>query len=144
MGPTFRFRQLATLGFALASLLPACILVEESHEVYEPYPPSPTYTTCFADVDCAVPSFCEELAVPASEYFDHVSAICTVGCFDDLDCPVSDYNLFQGACVDEAWVGGMPGLRICIERCVVDADCDVYAGFGCELLDGQRLCLPVR
>ena len=29
--------------------------------------------------------------------------------------------------------------RVCVERCEIDADCDVPAGFGCEFIAGDRL-----
>jgi hypothetical protein len=82
--------------------------------------------------------------MPADRYTDYVNAICTVGCFDDLDCPISEFNALPGACIDHVFLGGPITSRICVERCIIDADCDVPAGFGCELIAGERLCVPIQ
>ena len=127
-----------------ASLFSGCIFVGDYEDFYEPQPKSIMYETCYSDVDCFAGRYCEELALPADRYTDYVNAICTVGCFDDLDCPISEFNGLPGACVDHVLLGGPVTSRICVERCVIDADCDVPAGFGCELVAGERLCVPIR
>ncbi|MGD8608332.1 MAG: hypothetical protein PVH21_13630 [Myxococcales bacterium] len=127
-----------------ALLFSGCVFVGDYDDFYDPPPKSIIYETCYSDVDCFAGRYCEELAVPADRYTDYVNAICTVGCFDDLDCPISEFNGLPGACVDHVILGGPVTSRICIERCVVDVDCDVAAGFGCELIDGERLCVPLR
>ncbi|KPK17358.1 MAG: hypothetical protein AMJ62_01535 [Myxococcales bacterium SG8_38] len=127
-----------------ASLLSGCIFVGEyDDDFYEPRPKSYMYETCYSDVDCYAGNYCEELALPADRYTEYVNAICTVGCFDDLDCPFSEFNALPGACIDHVWLGGPVTSRICVERCIIDADCDVASGFGCELIAGERLCVPV-
>lgn len=137
--------RLKLLGSALFfSLLSGCIFVGEFDDVYEPIPKSITYEVCYSNVDCFAGDYCEELALPADLYTDYVNAICTVGCFDDLDCPVSEFNRLPGACVDHAILGGPSASRICLERCEFDADCDVAAGFACVFIAGDRLCAPAR
>jgi len=127
-----------------ASLFSGCIFVGDYDDYYDPQPKSIMYETCYSDVDCFAGRYCEELALPADRYTDYVNAICTVGCFDDLDCPISDFNGLPGACLDHVVLGGPITSRICVERCVIDADCDMPAGFGCELIAGERLCVPIR
>lgn len=132
------------LGAVLSSsLLSGCILVGDFDDVYEPAPKSITYEVCYSNSECYPGDLCEELALPADRYTDYVNAICTFQCFDDLDCPVSAFNGLPGACVDHVILGGPFSSRICLERCEVDIDCDVGAGFGCELIDGERLCVPI-
>lgn len=151
MGLTHRFRIGSLMASLLgAAVLPGCIL-EYDDEYYAPAPPPPApppaalvYETCFSTAQCEVASFCAELAVPAYDHGYYVNAICTLDCFDDLDCPVSPFNFFQGACIDEYLVGGPIGPRLCVERCEIDADCDQLGGFACQVLDGERLCLPIR
>jgi len=46
--------------------------------------------------------------------------------------------------LDHAILGGPISSRVCIERCEIDADCDVPTGFGCEVVAGDRLCVPIR
>ncbi len=139
-----RFLWLGTV--VLSSMLSGCILIGDYEDVYEPgpVPVSILYEVCYSNVDCFAGDDCEELAVPADRYTDYVNAICTIGCFDDLDCPVSEFNGLPGACLDHAILGGSTTARICVERCEIDADCDVPAGFGCEIVAGDRLCIPVR
>ncbi len=134
------------LGVAVcASLLSGCIFVGEYEDhYYEPPLESPIYGVCYDDIDCLGGLYCEELALPADHYTDFVNAICTVGCFDDLDCPFSGFNGLPGACIDHAFLGGPITSRICVERCELDADCDIAAGFGCEFIAGDRLCVPIR
>ena len=133
-------------GTALSSLLfSGCILVGEFDDVYyEPPPKALTYEACYSNVDCLQGDYCEELALPADLYTDFVNAICTFQCFDELDCPFSEFNGLPGACVDHAILGGPFSSRICVERCEYDADCDIAAGFGCEVIAGDRLCVPIR
>ena len=149
MGLTNKFQ----IGWLLMSLLGAAMLsgcIIDYHEDRAPGPPplpvpaAIMYEVCLNTAECEVPSFCAELAIPAWDYGYYVNAICTLDCFDDLDCPVSEFNFFQGACVDEYLLGGSAGARLCMERCEVDADCDQFAGFACQVLDGERLCLPSR
>ena len=129
----------------LSMMLSGCILVGDFDDVYVPAgPTSITYEVCYSNIDCFAGDSCEELAVPADRYTDFVNAICTVGCFDDLECPISEFNGLPGACVDHVIFGGPFTSRICMERCEFDADCDVAAGFGCGFVDGDRLCIPVR
>ena len=133
------------LGIGLCtSLLSGCIFVGDYEDFYEPAPKSITYEVCYSNIDCFAGEYCEELALPADRYTDYVNAICTVDCFDDLDCPVSEFNGLPGACLDHAILGGPLTSRICVERCEIDADCDVPAGFGCEVIAGDRLCVPIR
>jgi hypothetical protein len=129
---------------ALATGLSGCIFVGDYEDIFEPQPKSITYEVCYSNVDCFPGEYCEELALPADRYTDYVNAICTVSCFDDLDCPVSEFNGLPGACLDHAILGGPITSRVCIERCEIDADCDVPAGFGCEVIAGDRLCVPIR
>jgi hypothetical protein len=132
------------LGASLASLfLSGCIFVGDFDDFYEPAPKSITYQVCYSTSDCFAGDYCEELALPADRYTDYVNAICTFQCFDDLDCTISEFNGLPGACVDHAILGGSITSRICVERCEIDADCDVAAGFGCEFIAGDRLCVPV-
>ncbi len=128
---------------ALVSMLPGCIFVGDYDDVFEPAPKSITYEVCYSSIDCFAGEYCEELAVPADRYTDYVNAICTVGCFDDLDCPISEFNGLPGACLEHAILGGPLTSRICVERCEFDADCDLPAGFGCEVIAGDRLCVPI-
>jgi hypothetical protein len=139
--------RLTWLGIALSALLlSGCVFVADHDDFYEPPPPPPLlmYEVCYSSVECFDGRYCEELAVPADYYTDYVSAICTVGCFDDLDCPISEFNGLPGACVDHAFLGGPLTSRICVERCELDADCDVPAGFGCAVIAGDRLCIPIQ
>ena len=128
----------------ISSLLSGCIFVGDYDDYYEPIPKALTYEVCHSSADCLPGDYCEELAVPADLYSDYVNAICTFQCFDDLDCPPSEFNLLPGACVDHAFLGARASARICVERCEIDADCDVAAGFGCEVIAGERLCVPIR
>lgn len=138
---TVRF---ALLGISLVTtLLSGCILVGDFDDAYAPAPSSVTYGVCYSNVDCFPGDACEELAVPVDRYTDYVNAICTGQCFDDLDCPVSEFNRLPGACVDHAYLGGPITSRVCVERCEFDGDCDVAAGFGCAFVAGDRLCVPV-
>ena len=117
-------RHFTWFGFALfASLVSGCVFVGDYDDFFEPAPKSIMYETC---------------------YTDFVNAICTVGCFDDLDCAVSEFNGLPGACVDHAMLGGPASSRICIERCEFDVDCDLAAGFGCEVIGRERICVPVH
>jgi hypothetical protein len=146
MPPSIEAR-LTWFGIALSALLlPGCVFVADHDDFYEPVPPPPLlmYEVCYSSAECLPGLYCEELAVPADYYTDYVSAICTVGCFDDLDCPISEFNGLPGACVDHAWLGGPVTSRICVERCEIDADCDVPAGFGCAVIAGDRLCVPIQ
>jgi hypothetical protein len=137
--------RLTWVGAPLSALLlTGCIFVGDFDEHYELPPAGLTYEVCYTGVDCSRGDYCQELALPADLHTDHVNAICTFQCFDDLDCPVSEFNLFPGACVDQRFFGAVISTRICLERCEVDADCDVGAGFGCELIAWDRLCVPVH
>ena len=128
----------------IATGLSGCILIGDYEDLYEPAPKSITYEACYSNNDCFADRFCEELARPADHYTDYVNAICTIDCFDDIDCPASEFNLLPGACIDHVLLGGPVTSRICVERCEVDADCDVLGGFGCEVIDRERLCVPIR
>ena len=139
-----RMRVILLVVAALSTVLSGCIVVGDYEDIFEPHPKSLTYEVCYANFDCFAGDYCEELAVPADRYTDYVNAICTVGCFDDLDCPVSEFNRLPGACVDHAIFAGPVASRICLERCEFDTDCDVPAGFGCEFIAGDRLCVPIR
>lgn len=137
--------RLGLLGITLlASLFSGCIFIGEFDDFYEPVPKSITYEVCYSDVDCFSGDYCEELALPVDRYTDYINAICTVQCFDDLDCPTSEFNGLPGACLDHAILGGPVTSRVCVERCEIDADCDVAAGFGCEVITGDRICVPIR
>ena len=140
-----KMSRLILSGVALSSsVLTGCIFVGELDDVYEPVPKAITYEVCYSSSECYPGDTCEELALPADRYTDYVNAICTYQCFDDLDCLPSAFNGLPGACVDHVYLGGFFGSRICLERCEVDIDCDIGAGFGCELIDGERLCVPIR
>jgi hypothetical protein len=134
------------LGIALfTSLVSGCIFVGDFDDGFHPAAPkSITYGVCYSDLECFAGDYCAELALPADLYTDYVNAICTFECFDDLDCPISEFNLLPGACVDHALLGARTAARICVERCEVDADCDLAAGFACEVISGDRLCVPIR
>jgi hypothetical protein len=133
------------LGAALTvTLASGCFFIGDYDDYVEPLPASIMYETCYSSADCLGGNYCEELAMPAGPYTDVVNAICTVGCFDDLDCSFSEFNGLPGACVDHVVLGGPVTSRVCVERCEFDADCDVAAGFGCEVILGERLCVPVR
>jgi hypothetical protein len=137
--------RLALLVVAVApTSLSGCIFIGDYEDILEPLPVALTYEVCYSSAECLGDRFCEELAMPADRYTDYVNAICTVDCFDDLDCPVSEFNLLPGACVDHEILGGPITSRVCVERCEIDADCDVPAGFGCEVVAGDRLCVPIR
>lgn len=139
--------HIAFSGFAIAVLasgLPACIFVGDYDDFGESQPKALTYEACYSSFDCLAGRACEELALPANRYTDFVNAICTVDCLDDLDCPYSAFNGLPGACVDHAILGGPVTSRVCLERCEIDTDCDVLAGFGCEFVAGDRLCVPIQ
>ena len=140
-----KYRRLPWLGVALsASMLSGCFFIEEYDEVhYDPAPTRLMYEVCYSDFECAGGEYCEDIAVPADRYTDFVNAICTFGCYDDLDCPFSEFNGLPGACIDHVYLGGPITSRICVERCEYDLDCDVAAGFGCERVAGERVCVPV-
>lgn len=140
-----KYRSLLACGAAsLFSLLSGCIFVGEYDDVYVASGPQAImYEACYDQLDCSGHLFCEELALPAGPYTDYVNAICTHGCFDDLDCPLSEFNGLAGACVDHIVFGGPITSTVCIERCEVDLDCDIAAGFGCAFIEGARLCVPV-
>jgi len=137
-----RFAWLAVA--AVVTALPGCIFVGEYDDILEPVPKSIMYEVCYSSADCFAGRYCEELALPADRYTDYVNSICTVDCFDDLDCPVSEFNGLPGACLDHTILGGPITARVCVERCEFDADCDVPAGFGCEVIAGDRLCVPIQ
>jgi hypothetical protein len=122
--------------------LTGCIFVGEFDDVYPTGPTSITYEVCYGQSECFPGDQCEELAVPADAFTDYVNAICTFQCFDDLDCPTSEFNRLPGACIDHIYLGGPVSSRVCVERCEYDLDCDVAAGFGCEFLAGERICVP--
>jgi len=128
----------------VATTLSGCIFVGDYEDVVVPHANALTYEVCYTSAECLGNRFCEELALPADRYTDYVNAICTVDCFDDLDCPVSEFNGLPGACIDHAILGGPAISRVCVERCEIDADCDVPAGFGCEIIAGDRLCVPIQ
>lgn len=129
---------------SLISLTSGCILVGDYEDVYvDPGPQSIMYEICYDHSQCFADLYCEELALPAGPYTAYVNAICTQGCFDDLDCPFSEFNGLPGACVDHIVFGGPITSTICVERCEIDLDCDIGAGFGCEFVEGERLCVPV-
>ena len=128
----------------IATGLSGCIIVGDYDDILESHPSALTYEVCYSSAECLGNRFCEELAMPADRYTDYVNAICTVDCFDDLDCPVSEFNGLPGACLDHAILGGPISSRVCLERCEIDADCDVPAGFGCEVIAGDRLCVPIQ
>lgn len=133
-----------TLGASLLSaLISGCVFIGDYDDSHHPATKAITYETCYYDSECFAGEVCEELAVPAGPYTDYVNAICTFQCFDDLDCPRSDFNRLPGACIDHAILGGPHMSRICVERCELDVDCDVAAGFGCERVAGDRICVPV-
>ena len=136
-------RVLAPVVVVLAAALPGCILVGDYDEVYQPAPAALTYEVCYSDFECMGGDSCEELALPAGPHTDFVNAICTLGCFDDLDCPSSPFTGLPGACLAHGLLGGHPAAYICVERCQWDTDCDVAAGFGCALIAGDRLCVPI-
>jgi len=137
--------RLTWVGVALsASLLSGCTFVSDFDDHYELRPAGLTYEVCYSGTDCSPGDYCQELVLRAGLHVDYVNAVCTFECFDDLDCPVSEFNLLPGACMDQRFFGALSPARICLERCEVDADCDAGAGFGCELIAWDRLCVPVR
>lgn len=144
MGIVTNLRFAWLMVAAMTTGLSGCIFVGDYEDVFEPHPDALTYEVCYSSAECLGNRFCEELALPADRYTDYVNAICTVACFDDLDCPVSEFNGLPGACLDHAILGGPISSRVCLERCEIDADCDVPAGFGCEVIAGDRLCVPIE
>lgn len=143
--PLTMISRFTWLGFVLSSsLLSGCLFVGDFDDYFEPAPEALTYEVCYSSANCLPGDTCEEIALPAGLYTDYVNAVCTFQCFDALDCPVSEFNLLPGACVEQAFLGAANAGRICLERCELDADCDVGAGFGCEVIVGERLCVPVR
>lgn len=146
MGFVTNIRFACVAAAVAATSLSGCIFIDdfdEYEEIVDVYPDALTYEVCYSSAECLGDRFCEELAVPAGRYTDYVNAICTVGCFDDLECPVSEFNGLPGACLDHDILGGPVSSRICVERCEIDLDCDVPAGFGCEVIAGDRLCVPI-
>lgn len=136
--------RFALFGFSLlGALVSGCVFVGDWDDAHPPVPKAITYETCYYDSECFAGDDCAELAVPAGPYTDFVNAICTFQCFDDLDCPRSEFNRLPGACVDHVILGGPVTSRVCVERCELDADCDVAAGFGCLRIAGDRICVPV-
>jgi hypothetical protein len=137
--------RVAWLSVAVVSTsLGGCVFVGDYEETFEVHPDALTYEVCYSSAECLGSRFCEELALPADRYTDYVNAICTVDCFDDLECPVSEFNGLPGACIDHEILGGPISSRVCVERCEIDADCDVPAGFGCEVIAAERVCVPIR
>ena len=134
-------RTLYLTSLVLAALT-GCIFVGEFDDVYPTGPTSITYEVCYGQSECCLGFQFEVLAVPADAFTDYVNAICTFQCFDDLDCPTSEFNRLPGACIDHIYLGGPVSSRVCVERCEYDLDCDVAAGFGCEFLAGERICVP--
>jgi len=138
------FRATSSLSVALLAVtVSGCVFVGDFDDDFVPISSSLMYEVCYSDIECVGGRYCEDIAFPASRYTDYVNAICTVGCFDDLDCRISEFNGFPGACTDHAFLGGPLTSRICVERCELDIDCDVANGFGCELVAGERICVPV-
>ncbi len=134
-------------GLVSALGLSGCIFLGEYDDKHGPVDRLIAYEVCYADFECAGGAGahrCEELAVPIGPATLAVGAICTGGCFDWLDCPVSAFNGLPGACVDHGYLGGPIASGVCVERCEIDLDCDIAAGFGCEGVARDRVCLPIR
>ncbi len=95
-----------------------------------------TYEPCESTSQCLPDDVCLEVT---ADYGSRIvtDAICTHGCLEDVDCPLSVTGL-RGACYD---IG--QGF-FCYERCIDDFDCP--AGFGCvETVGGvigDAVCLP--
>ncbi len=101
------------------------------------------YDPCFVVDECELAA--DACASMTFEFGDAAfeNAICTVECFDDLDCPPSE-NGEQGGCYPDAIDDGFPG---CVERCFDDFDC--ADGFICvsdqdfAFIDpGDSICVP--
>ncbi|MBC7171151.1 MAG: hypothetical protein H5U40_01925 [Polyangiaceae bacterium] len=101
------------------------------------------YDTCFDVFDCEPAA--DACAFMSYQFggFIYENAICTVQCFDDLDCPGSA-NGEPGGCYPAAIDDGFPG---CVERCFDDRDCP--GGFICvnefdfAFIDpGDSICVP--
>jgi hypothetical protein len=103
----------------------------------------PIYDTCFDVFDCE--PLADACAFMSYEFDGLVfeNAICSVECFDDLDCPIS-FNGEPGGCYPEAIFDGFPA---CVERCFDDFDC--LSGFVCVsdldfafIAPGDSICVP--
>ena len=96
---------------------------------------SDTYERCDFTSDC---NFIEDTCFSiTADWPDRTTtdSICTSGCFDSSDCPISN-NGNLGLCVD---FGGS-GTR-CYETCVFNSDCD--PGFNCgDFGFAESVCLP--
>jgi hypothetical protein len=119
--------SLLALAAATGFLASGCV-VESS--------PQATYEWCDFDSDCNARDNCVSISVTNPGGFTVTDAMCTHGCLDDSDCPLSNAG-YAGACYE---VGGASAL--CYERCDTDLDCTV--GFGCYPTSGipDAICLP--
>ena len=119
-------RLTSTLGLMTAALIAlgasGCVVVADGNlRDYEP---------CAFNSDCD--SFrCESVVGVWGDGVTTIDSICTVGCFDGLDC-ASTRNGFAGTC---ASVEG--GADVCYETCQFDEDCPL--GFACST---ASICLP--
>lgn len=104
-----------------------CIVVTDSGE----FP----YDSCISVVDCdSSSSVCQRITADWPEG-SASNSICTRGCVDSLDCPVTSSG-FEGTC---AAFGSSSFL--CYESCDSGFDCDV--GFDCgDIGGGFAVCLP--
>ncbi|MBX3250587.1 MAG: hypothetical protein KF901_25645 [Myxococcales bacterium] len=93
------------------------------------------YDSCVSVVDCdASSSVCQRIVADWPEATAS-NNICTRGCVDSLDCPITSSG-YEGTC---AAFGSSAFL--CYETCVTGLDCDF--GFDCgDIGGGFSVCLP--
>ena len=121
-------KLLAPLAFALLVGSSGCIIVDDNDG-------ADYYESCYTHSDCAhSDAFCQDVSASWGS-ITASNAICTVGCYDDYDCPYSHGN--DGVCLslDSGYTFQ------CYETCASSYDCD--PGFDCGLVDsGDYICLP--
>ena len=127
-----RTSLLALVG-AVGLLSSGCFVSVDDDPVY-----LNTYEPCLFSSDCLPEDDCVDITVTNPSGRTVTDGMCTHGCVDDLDCPVSPGSGLSGACYE---IGGASAL--CYERC--DGDFDCPSGFGCYPTTGvpDAICLPL-
>ena len=123
--------SLLALAAVVGSLASGCFVSVDDDPVY-----LRTYEPCGSSSQCVPEDDCVEISVSTPDGRTVIDGMCTHGCFDDGDCPVS-YSGLIGGCYE---VGGASAL--CYERCDFDSDCP--GGFACYPTSGvaDAICLP--
>ncbi|MEM9067651.1 MAG: hypothetical protein AAGE52_04070 [Myxococcota bacterium] len=118
-------KKLALMMALSASALSGCVVTSGSE----------TYEACDFTSDCnEFGDFCSPISAEWPDGLIVNDAICTFGCIDSSDCPVS-LNGNPGLCVD------FSGQFLCYETCVGDFDCD--PGFSCgDFGFFENVCFP--